>query len=119
MNNGKKTEIRQRRTFQGAVEQYSEARRLQQGESRRDSGSGGQSQIRRKKDVPTRGGWPQKEVLMPWTPSTFKKRHNKKLTTAQSRKAAKIADAVLRETGNEGKAIRIANAAVKRGRKKY
>ena len=56
---------------------------------------------------------------MPWTPKQFRSRHNKKLTTAQSRKAAKIADAVLARTGDEGKAIRIANAAVKRGRKKY
>lgn len=56
---------------------------------------------------------------MPWVGSTFKKRHNKRLSTAQSRKAAEIANAVLKKTGDEGKAIRIANASVKRGKKKY
>lgn len=56
---------------------------------------------------------------MPWTPSTFKKRHNQKLTTAQSQKAARIANGILRKTGNEASAIRIANAEVKRGKKKY
>lgn len=55
---------------------------------------------------------------MPWTPKSFRARHNKKLTAAQSQKAAKIADAVLSRTGDEGKAIRIANAAVKRGGRK-
>lgn len=53
---------------------------------------------------------------MPWTGSTFKK-HNKKLSAKQSTKAAKIATAVLKKAGDEGKAIRIANAAVKRVRK--
>jgi len=53
---------------------------------------------------------------MPWDAKTFKK-HNRKLTPTQSRKAAKTANAVLSKTGDEGKAIRIANAAVK-GRKK-
>ena len=51
---------------------------------------------------------------MPWTAKTFRSRHNKKLSPAQSRKAAKIADDVLRRTGDEGRAIRTANAAVKR-----
>ncbi len=55
---------------------------------------------------------------MPWTAKSFRNRHNKKLTSGQSQKAAKTANAILRETGDEGKAIRIANAAVKRGRKK-
>jgi uncharacterized protein YdaT len=53
---------------------------------------------------------------MPWTPKTFKALHNKKLTLAQSRKAAKAANAALKRTGDEGKAIRIGNAAAKRRR---
>lgn len=55
---------------------------------------------------------------MPWTAKTFKSRHNKSLTSAQAKKAAGIANAVLEETGDEGKAIRIANAQVKKGKKK-
>jgi len=50
---------------------------------------------------------------MPWTAKEFKKKHNKKLTDAQARKAALIANAVLKQTGDEGKAIRIANARAK------
>jgi len=38
---------------------------------------------------------------MPWTAKSFRKRHNKKLTPAQARKAAKIANAILRETGGQ------------------
>lgn len=53
---------------------------------------------------------------MPWTGQSFRK-HNKKLTPAQAKKASQIANAVLDETGNEGKAIRIANAQVKKGSK--
>ena len=54
---------------------------------------------------------------MPWTGKTFREKHNKGLSQSQARKAASIANAILRETGDEGKAIRIANAQVK-GRKK-
>ena len=54
---------------------------------------------------------------MPWTGKSFKK-HNKKLTPAQSKKAAKVASAVLKKDGDEGKAIRIANAQAKKKRKK-
>ena len=54
---------------------------------------------------------------MPWTAKTFKAKHNKKLSAGQSQKAAKIADAVLKRTGDEASAIRIANAAVKRRKK--
>ena len=54
---------------------------------------------------------------MPWNGKTFKK-HNKKLTGAQSSKAAEIATAILRKTGDEGKAIRIANSKFKKKKKK-
>jgi uncharacterized protein YdaT len=50
---------------------------------------------------------------MPWTAKSFKK-HNRKAT----KKMADVANAVLRETGDEGKAIRIANAQGKRKRKR-
>lgn len=46
---------------------------------------------------------------MPWTAASFAK-HNHHLKKAQRAKAAKIANAVLAKTGDEGKAIRIANA---------
>jgi len=47
---------------------------------------------------------------MPWTPSDTK-RHSK---SANPKKWSKIANAVLEKTGDEGKAIRIANAKAKR-----
>jgi len=49
---------------------------------------------------------------MPWDVKSFKK-HNKRLSPARAVRAAKIANAILRATGDEGKAIRIANAKVK------
>lgn len=55
---------------------------------------------------------------MPWTGKSFKSKHNKDLSPAKAAEAAKIANAVLKETGDEGKAIRIANAQVKHKRKK-
>ena len=42
---------------------------------------------------------------MPWTAKTFKSRHNKSLSDAKAKKAAAIANAILEETGDEGKAI--------------
>jgi uncharacterized protein YdaT len=48
---------------------------------------------------------------MPWTGKSFKK-HNKGLSDKQADKAASIANAVLRETGDDGKAIRIANSKI-------
>ena len=53
---------------------------------------------------------------MPWTGKTFRSRHNKGLTPDQAWEAARVANAVLRDTGDEGKAIRIANAQANRGR---
>lgn len=49
---------------------------------------------------------------MPWNASSFKK-HNKGLSPAQSAHAAKVANAVLKQSGDEGKAVRIANSSVK------
>lgn len=52
---------------------------------------------------------------MPWTPKTFAKRHNKKLKGRRAAKASKVANAVLKRTGDEGMAIRVANARAGRG----
>ena len=49
---------------------------------------------------------------MPWDAKSFKA-HNKKLSTGRAAHAAKIANAVLRRTGNEGLAIATANARAK------
>lgn len=54
---------------------------------------------------------------MPWTGSSFKK-HNKKLSPAQSAKAARMANAILKSGGKEGVAIATANKYAKRRRKK-
>jgi uncharacterized protein YdaT len=45
---------------------------------------------------------------MPWSGKSFSK-HNKKLGKAAAGKAASVANAVLKDSGDEGKAIRIAN----------
>ncbi|MFA5385422.1 MAG: hypothetical protein WC364_12340 [Eubacteriales bacterium] len=57
---------------------------------------------------------------MPWTGKSFKSKHNKNLSPSIADEAAKIANAILRETGDEGKAIRIANSQIKnkKGKKK-
>jgi uncharacterized protein YdaT len=54
---------------------------------------------------------------MPWTAEEFKQKHNKKLSPAKAAHAAKVANAVLKQTGDDAKAIRIANAAGRRLRK--
>jgi uncharacterized protein YdaT len=51
---------------------------------------------------------------MPWTSGSFASKHNKNLSASQKVKAATIANSVLKKTGNDASAIRIANAAVKR-----
>lgn len=48
---------------------------------------------------------------MPWTGPDFAKRHNKKLTGAAANKAARMATGMVNKGMDEGKAIRIANAA--------
>lgn len=47
---------------------------------------------------------------MPWTGNSFKRRHNKKLSAGKAKQASRVANAILRDTGDEGKSIRIANA---------
>jgi uncharacterized protein YdaT len=53
---------------------------------------------------------------MPWDAKSFAARHNKRLSGDRAGKAARVASAILRETGDEGKAIRIANAQAKKRR---
>lgn len=55
---------------------------------------------------------------MPWTGKSFKSRHNKKLSGAQAGKASKIANAILKRTGDEGLAIATANARAKGKKRK-
>lgn len=55
--------------------------------------------------------------MSPWDAKSFKK-HNKKLTNVQAKKAAAIANAVLEKTGDEGLAVKTANSQIKRGKKK-
>lgn len=55
---------------------------------------------------------------MPWEPSDAK-RHTKKATTRELQEEwASIANGVLADTGDEGRAIRIANAHVAKKRHK-
>jgi len=54
--------------------------------------------------------------FMPWTGESFRNKHNKKLNPVQAREAAKKANAILRDTGDEAKAIKIANYEI--GKKK-
>lgn len=51
---------------------------------------------------------------MIWTANSAKRHTKKAATPAKKRKWAKTANAVLKSSGNEGRAVRIANAAVKR-----
>ncbi len=60
--------------------------------------------------------WPKERWFeMPWTPKSGPSRHTKKATTPGKKKAwSATANAVLKESGDEGKAIRIANSVVKK-----
>ena len=49
---------------------------------------------------------------MPWTPEQFKSRHNHSLSSSQASEASRVANAVLKKYGDEGKAIRIGNSVV-------
>ncbi len=50
---------------------------------------------------------------MPWTGKGFKK-HNKKLSGSEASHAARIANAVLKQSGDEGMAIATANKIMRR-----
>lgn len=51
---------------------------------------------------------------MPWTPESFRQKHNQDLSDSQADKAARVANAILKDTGDEGKAIRVANSIAKK-----
>ena len=51
---------------------------------------------------------------MPWKPKDATKHTRKAKSPTAKRQFAKVANKVLSESGDEGKAVRIANAAVKR-----
>ena len=55
---------------------------------------------------------------MPWTPADASEYTKKADTPAKAEKWAHVANAVLEKTGDDGKAIRIANAAVGEHKKK-
>lgn len=50
---------------------------------------------------------------MPWTPKEATK-HNKKAVGAKGALWASVANSILKRSGDDAKAIRIANAAIKR-----
>ena len=50
---------------------------------------------------------------MPWTGSTFRRRHNKGLSDVQAEHAARMANAMLRGGTDEGIAIATANKRVR------
>lgn len=56
-------------------------------------------------------------IMTPWSSSSFKK-HNKKATVKQLEAAAKRANAVLKETGDEGLAVMLGNALIKKMKRK-
>jgi uncharacterized protein YdaT len=54
---------------------------------------------------------------MPWTGPGFRQEHNKELSDPVADEAAKIANAILKQSHDEAKAIRIANWMVKEEKK--
>ena len=55
---------------------------------------------------------------MPWKPGSARKHTRKASTPAKKRQWSATANKVLRETGDEGRAVRTANAVVKKSRKR-
>lgn len=55
---------------------------------------------------------------MPWTPQSFRSRHNKSLSPSKAKKAAAMANAMLRSGTSEGIAIATANKFAKRKKRK-
>ena len=55
---------------------------------------------------------------MPWTAKSAKKHSKKANTPKKKRQWSKVANAVLKKTGNEGLAVRIANGVIKKRKKK-
>lgn len=53
---------------------------------------------------------------MPWSAKDASKKTKKADTPAEKRQWAKVANKVLKETGDDSKAVRIANASIKKGK---
>ena len=70
------------------------------------------------KELPatTTDKWEGKKM---WTAGSFRKKHNKKLSEGQADQASHVANAILKETGDEGKAVRIANWQAKKGLRRH
>lgn len=51
---------------------------------------------------------------MPWKPSDAPKKNKKVNTPAEKRQWAAVANKVLKSTGNDAKAVRAANAVIKK-----
>ena len=49
---------------------------------------------------------------MPWTASSFRRRHNRDATDAEARLGARVANAALRRGADEGAAVRAGNTAI-------
>jgi hypothetical protein len=52
---------------------------------------------------------------MPWSPKDASKHTKKADTPAEKKQWAKTANSVLKSSKNEGKAVRVANAAIAKG----
>ena len=55
---------------------------------------------------------------MPWTSKDAKRHTHKAGSSGAKKQWSKVANKVLADSGDEGKAVRIANAAVKKRKKK-
>jgi len=55
---------------------------------------------------------------MPWKPSDAKKKNKKADTPAEKKQWATVANKVLKSTGDDAKAVKAANAAIKKRDKK-
>lgn len=55
---------------------------------------------------------------MPWTPKDAPRKSKKAKSPKDKRMWADIADSVLKKTGDEGRAIRIANGVLKKRKRK-
>lgn len=55
---------------------------------------------------------------MPWSPKDAPKKTKKADTPKEKEQWAKVANSVLKKTGDDGKAVRIANSAIAKGNKK-
>jgi uncharacterized protein YdaT len=51
---------------------------------------------------------------MPWNPSEAPKKNKKANTPAEKKQWARVANKVLKSTGDEGRAVRTANASIKK-----